>query len=102
METERGQPAVIKKEMGITHKDFYAELPNLLGDIPYQRSEETTRFELDGKLVEITLGPEGVRELGHSVRLPVTAVVLRFFAFSEEEVSDFIGHFNLKFMKGGG
>jgi len=102
METERGQPTVVKKEMGITHKDFYAELPNLLEDIPYQQSEDTTRFKLHGKKIEIMLGPEGVRELGRSVRLPVTVVILRFFYFSEEEVRDFIGHFNLKFMRGGG
>jgi hypothetical protein len=29
------QPKTIRKEMGITHKDFYGELPNLLDGIPY-------------------------------------------------------------------
>ena len=33
------QPRTIKKEMGMTHKDFYAELPNLLGGIPYHHTK---------------------------------------------------------------
>ena len=96
------QPRTIKKEMGITHKDFYDELPNLLGGIPCHLHEDTISFELRGKRVEINLGLEEVRKIGPSVTLPVTIVTLRFFAFSEEETSDFIRHFNLKFMKGGG
>ncbi len=96
------QAKTINKEMGITHKDFYAELPTLLGGIPYQRHEDSISFELRGKRVEISLGLEDIRQIGPSVTLPVTIVTLRFFAFSEEEMSDFIRHFNLKFMKGGG
>jgi len=102
MDTEREQPTVVKKEMGITHKDFYAELPALLDKIPYQQTEDTISFQLNGKNMEIVLGPEEVREIGHSVRLPVTFVTLRFYGFSEEEMGDFVRHFNLRFMKGGG
>jgi len=102
METGKGQLRIVKKEMGITHKDFYAELPTLLGKIPYQQTEDTIRFQLNGKHMEIVLGPEEVRQIGRSVRLPVTFVEIRFFAFSEEEISDFVRHFNLRFMKGGG
>lgn len=88
--------------MGITHKDFYGELPNLLNDIPYQQIKDTIKFQINRKNIEIILGPEGFRELGRSMRLPVTVITLHFFDFSEEEVSAFIKHFNLKFMKGGG
>lgn len=88
--------------MGITHKDFYGELPNLLNDIPYQHIKDTIKFQINRKNIEIILGPEGFRELGRSMRLPVTVITLHFFDFSEEEVSAFIKHFNLKFMKGGG
>ena len=93
---------VVKKEMGITHKDFYVELPALLDDIPYQQIEETIVFQLYGKRIEIVLGAEEVRQLGPSVRLPVTGVTMRFFDFSAKEISDFVRHFNLRFMKGGG
>ena len=102
MKTERAQLTTVKKEMGITHKDFYAEFPHLLDDIPYHQSEGTIRFELNGKKIKIVLGPEDVRELGRSMRLPVTPVTLHFFDFSEQEINDFIERFNLKFMKGGG
>lgn len=102
MKTESEQLTTVEKEMGITHKDFYSELPNLLNDIPYHQSEEIIKFQLNGKNIEIILGPEKVRELGKSLRLPVTFVALRFFGFSEEEIKGFIRHFDLKFMKGGG
>ena len=102
MEAGRKQPTVVKKEMGITHKDFYAEPPVLLNEIPYQQTENTIRFQLNGKRIEIVLGPEEIRQIGRSVRLPVTLVEIRFFACSEEEISDFVRHFNLRFMKGGG
>jgi len=102
MATERAQPTVVKKEMGITHKDFYAELPALLDTIPYQQTKDTISFQLNGKNMEIVLGPEEVREIGRSVRLPVTFVTLFFYDFSEEEMGDFVRHFNLRFMKGGG
>ncbi len=92
----------VEKEMGITHRDFYKDLPNLLNGIPYRQDSDTIKFRINNKAIEISLGPERVRELGLSFRLPVTPITLRFFEFSEEEMSDFIKHFNLKFMKGGG
>ena len=98
----RGQPTIVKKEMGITHADFFAELPALLDDTPYRQSADTIRFQRHGKWIEIALGPEGVRQVGHSVRLPVTPVEIRFFDFAGEEMADFVRHFNLRFMKGGG
>lgn len=102
MKSDKEQTTIVEKEMGITHKDFYAELPNLLNDIPYHQAENIVKFQFNCKNIEIILGPEGIRELSRSMRLPVTFVTLRFFDFSEEEISDFIKYFNLKFMKGGG
>ena len=69
----RGQPTIVKKEMGITHADFFSELPALLDDTPYRQSADTIRFQRHGKWIEIALGPEGVRQVSHSVRLPVTS-----------------------------
>ena len=102
METEKGQFTTIEKEMGLTHRNFYGELPNLLVGIPYQQGNDTVTFQLNGKLVEIMLGPEGICELGSSLRLPVTHVRLQFYDFTEDEIDEFIRRFNLKFMKGGG
>ncbi len=102
MKRDKEQLTIVKKEMGITHRAFYGELPNLLNGRPYQKSKDTINFQLNQKNIEISLGPEGSRELSRSMRLPVTVVTIRFIAFSAEEVSDFIHYFNLKFMKGGG
>jgi hypothetical protein len=102
MDKDLGPVTTVEKEMGITHRDFYKELPNLLDGIPYRQDDDTIKFQINNRTIEITLGPERVRELGLSIRLPVTPVALRFFEFPEEEISEFIKHFNLKFMKGGG
>ena len=102
MDAEKKQLTTVNKEMGITHKDFFTVLPNLLEGIPYQQTDENVTFQLGGKIIEIVLGPEGFRELGRSLRLPVTHVTIHFFDFSEEEVDDFIKRFNLKYFRGGG
>ena len=102
MTTETKQLKTVRKEMGITHKDFFGLLPALLDDTPYQQNQDIIKFQLNHKDIEIVLGPEGVRKLGQSISLPTTPVTLHFFDFTEEEVSAFIKHFNLKFMKGGG
>lgn len=102
MNAKREQLTTVKKEMGITHNEFYAELANLLDGVPYQQTDDTITFQVDGKKIEITLEVESFRLLGKSVRLPVTPVTLRFFDFSEEEQAIFLRRFKVKFMKGGG
>jgi hypothetical protein len=102
MKAEQAKTFNVRKEMGITHSEFFNTLPELLHDIPYQHIKDTIRFQLRGMAVEINLEPEQVRELGLSVRLPVTVVNLSFYGCSEDEANLFIKHFNLKFMKGGG
>ena len=102
MQTDKERHTVIEKEMGITHKDFYAELPTLFEDTPYRHQEDVISVQLHGKEMEIILGPEQVREVGPMVRLPFTIVTMRFNDFSKQEISDFVRHFNLRFMKGGG
>jgi hypothetical protein len=102
MTGDPAQQKTIRKEMGITHKEFYAELPVLLDNIPYRQHLDTISFQLHGKHMEIILGPEELRAVGPTVRLPVTVVTLCFHDFTEQEVRDFVRHFNLRFMKGGG
>ena len=102
MPTPKVLPTIVKKEMGITHKEFYGEIPALLEGIPYDQGKDTIKFQLDHKNVEITIGPQGARHLGQSVTMPITPVTLCFFDFTNDEVSRFIKHFNLKYMKGGG
>ncbi|MDA3833848.1 MAG: hypothetical protein PF495_10655 [Spirochaetales bacterium] len=72
MATDKEQTAIVKKEMGLTHKEFYQELPRLLSGISYHHGEDRIKFQLNGKKAEISLEPERSRQLGRSVRLPVT------------------------------
>ncbi|MDT8419743.1 MAG: hypothetical protein RQ754_04875 [Desulfuromonadales bacterium] len=102
MTAARPQRTIVRKEMGITHREFYAKLPELLGDTPYQRDGQVIRFQRNGKTIEISLGAEGFRELSRSIRLPVTPVSICFFDFDEAAISSFIEYFNLRFLKGGG
>lgn len=102
MSADKAQPTVINKEMGIRHKEFYDELPRLLRGIPYQQSKGSIQFQLHGKDVEIRLGPEGIRQLGQSMQLPVTPLEISFTDCSEEQIETFIKHFDLIFLKGGG
>lgn len=102
MTSGQGQMTTVEKEMGLTHKDFFSVLPDLLAGIPYEQCDDTIRFRLHDKQVEIMLAPEGVREVGRSFRLPVTLVTLRFYGFTDKERNDFVRRFNMKYMKGGG
>lgn len=102
MSAEKTQDTVIKKEMGFGHKEFYDGLPRLLKGIPYQQDENSVRFQIEGKDVEITLAPEGSRYLTPSMSLPITLVTLRFSDCSTAQIDAFIKHFNLCFLKGGG
>ena len=102
MPTAGVQPTIVKKEMGLTLKDFYGEVPALLEGIPYDQGKDTIKFQFNHKNIEIILGPEGSRKLSRSMTMPVTPVTLCFFDCSAEEINTFIKHFNLKYMKGGG
>lgn len=102
MKRTPAQVTTIHKEMGITHSDFYMGLSQLLEGLSCQQEAETITFQFFGKTIQIVVGPEQVRELGPSVKLPTTRVTLHFFNFTETEVTDFVRLFNLRFMKGGG
>lgn len=93
---------LVRKEMGITHQEFYTGLPNLLAGAPCRRSGNSIHFLFEGRPVEITLAPQGVRELGRSVRMPVTPLTMRLYDFPRDAVERFVKLFNLRFMKGGG
>ena len=92
----------IKKEMGFTHHEFFKKLPKVLGETPYDYSDDTVSFEHNGKTIQIELGAEQVRELSKTTRLPFTRIVIRFFGHQAAEVEQFVRHFNLRYIKGGG
>lgn len=102
MSAEKERVTTITKEMGFGHKEFYDGLPRLLKGISYRQDENRVGFQIEGKDIEITLGPEGSRQLTPSMSLPVTLVTLNFSDCSTTQIDAFIKHFNLCFLKGGG
>ena len=92
----------IRKEMGFTHHDFYARLPELLHGITYHTERDFTSFPLDGGRVEIRLAPEQARAVGPSMQMTYTIVTLDFFDCKRKQIDDFVRRFTLTFMRGGG
>ncbi len=88
--------------MGLTHKEFYQKLSRLLKNIPYIQIDNTIKFEIDAKKINIILGKEDIRVLSVSVRLAMTRVKIVFFGFDQIGVDKFVRRFNLRFLKGGG
>jgi len=89
----------IVREMGYTHADFFRLLPNAMGETPYKIDGLTVTGQLETGTVTITLGPEGERKLVLVV-LPRTEITFEYSDVSNEERSDFIKYFDLRFMKG--
>jgi len=85
--------------MGYTHADFFRLLPNAMGETPYKIDGLTVTGQLETGTVTITLGPEGERKLVLVV-LPRTEITFEYSDVSNEERSDFIKYFDLRFMKG--
>ena len=96
------QHTSITKEMGLTHTDFYAKVPELLEGIPFREEEDHISFALGDGRVEIHLGPEQERLLGPSIKMPYTMVTLDFVDCLETRIDKFLRHFKLTFMRGGG
>ena len=92
----------IRKEMGITHAEFFRNLSRALGGQPHSVAGSEVRLEGPGRRVRIAVGPEGERRLSPIVRLPVTVVELNFEGYSAAERDAFVAVFDLAYFKGGG
>jgi hypothetical protein len=101
-EPEKTGVVEIEKEMGITHKEFFRKLPRVLDGGTYQIHNQTVSFEFNSRNIEIALGDEQVRELSRTTRLPFTRITIRFLDHQPGEIEQFIKHFNMRFIKGGG
>jgi len=95
-------PKIICKEMGLTHQEFFVELPRLLAGEPFSCEGSRVCFHFAGKRVEIALGQEVKRVLSRSMQIPVTPVKISLYSFSAEEQESFLERFTRIFFKGGG
>ena len=92
---------VIEKEMGITHQEFFRNIPRALDSDDY--TKETGRVILDGgeKSLEISISEQSERRIALFV-LPVTHVTLTFKGYAQGEVSASMEKFDRAFQRGGG
>lgn len=92
---------VLKKDMGLSHREFFASLATLAREVSCRVSDSGAILEYDSGEVHISLGPESQRQLG-LMKLPKTCVSLEFRNLSKAQRAIFLERFDLAFHRGGG
>lgn len=87
--------------MGLTHEEFFRELPAALRNRRFVAETGRVRVELEGGSLVITLGGEHIRRIA-ALRLPYTVVDFAFEGVEEVERERFMQRFDLCFRRGGG
>jgi hypothetical protein len=93
--------AVLFKEMGINHRDFFRILPQALETEDYQVTGTEIVMGDGDKRLEISLGPEKVRTIA-LMKLPVTMVTLRLVNYGDDDRKATLARFDLYYRRGGG
>ncbi|MCP5426593.1 MAG: hypothetical protein H6970_16220 [Gammaproteobacteria bacterium] len=94
-------PAVVTREMGLTHAEFFRTLPSALEGLHFRIGDAAVDVCDSERRLTIRLAPEGQRRLA-ALRLPVTQVTFLFDGYSETEQATFLRHFERRFQRGGG
>ena len=92
---------VLKKDMGLSHRECFASLATLAREVPCQVNDSGAVLEYDSGEIHIGLGPESQRQLG-LMKLPQTWVSLEFRNLSKVQRALFLERFDLAFRRGGG
>ena len=87
--------------MGLTHAEFFRELPAALGNRRFVAETDRVRVDLERGSLVITLGSEQTRRIAALV-LPCTVVDFAFEGVEEAERESFMQRFDLCFRRGGG
>jgi len=95
------KPVVIKKEMALTHADFFRTLPQALGSSNFKKSGANVTHKNGARRLEISLGPERTRQIA-KLTIPVTDVALKFTGYAKAELDAALKLFDRMFQKGGG
>ena len=102
MAGDEGQKVVfLKKDMGLSHREFFASLATLAREVSCRVSANGAILEYDSGEIHIALGPESQRQLG-LIKLPQTWVSLEFRNLSKAQRALFLERFDLAFRRGGG
>ena len=94
-------PCRFTREMGLTHEEFFRELPAALGRRRFVAEAGRVSVDLEGGSLMITLGSEQTRSIA-ALRLPYTVVGFAFEGVEEVERETFMQRFDLCFRRGGG
>ena len=92
---------VRKLEMQCTHAEFFRELPEACGNLPFEVIGERVVVHDHGREVHIKLRDEPIRHLG-SLALPMEQITLKFIDYSEAEANKFLETFVGHVMRTGG
>ncbi|MBL6933234.1 MAG: hypothetical protein ISR45_09820 [Rhodospirillales bacterium] len=92
---------VISKEMGITHQEFFRNIPRALGTDEYVKNEDGVIVDDGSRRLEIAISEQGERRIA-LFTLPVTHVTLTFRGYTEKGVAETMAAFDLAFQRGGG
>ena len=91
----------IRKEMGITHPEFYRLIGIGLGFDEYERTIAGVKWSRGGQCGEIKLGPEGKRQIA-LLALPRTEVTIELDGYDDAAAETMLHLFDRAFQRGGG
>ena len=94
-------PCCFTREMGLTHEEFFRELPAALAHREFVVESNRVSVDLERGSLVITLGSEQTRRIA-ALRLPCTVVDFAFEGVEEIEREHFMQRFDLCFRRGGG
>lgn len=92
---------VITKEMGISHEEFFRNIPRVPDTDDYLTNGDGIVIESEGKSLSISISEQSERRIALIV-LPVTNVTLTFSGYDEVGVRDVMEKFDRAFQRGGG
>jgi hypothetical protein len=91
----------IKREMTISHSDFFRILPKALKSYPYEYKDNVITVTLDKAEISIILSEERHRQIA-SLSLPVTDVTFQLKNVAESTKRIFFEQFDRAYHRGGG
>ena len=94
-------PVTIRREMTITHDDFFRILPKALNEFQFEVNGNKVLCHMDNGLVEINLKMGENRKIG-ALELPVMYVKFILNNISDEMRAKFFSKFDFAYHKGGG
>ena len=96
-----GMTETLKREMTITHRDFFRILPKALKLYPYQQHEKVISIPLDEGEIVIILAEEQRRQIA-SLSLPITNVTFQIKNVAKKLKKGFFKQFDQTYQCGGG